>query len=143
MRLPASRIVPAWWAEELALAFLTELGIQDDPEQILTLDAQQLADIFVKVSPREFGQRQSIDNTTTSIVDDHTQPGGDLSAHPMRAIETGRRSDNDVIFSSITHEVDWYVINDPGVRSGQRREHRGGVRFERPHPTQPRPSRRR
>lgn len=114
----ASRIVPAWWAEELALAFLTELGIQDDPEQILTLDAQHLADTFIKVSPREFGQRQSIDNTTTSIVDDHTQPGGVLTAHPMRAIEAGRRTDIDVIFSSTTHEVDWYVINDPGFDPG-------------------------
>lgn len=114
----ASRIVPAWWAEELALAFLTELGIQDDPEQILTLDAQQLADTFIKVSPREFGQRQSIDNTTTSIVDDHTQPGSVLTAHPMRAIEAGRRTDIDIIFSSTTHEVDWYVINDPGFDPG-------------------------
>ena len=114
----ATRIVPAWWAEELALAFLTELGIQDDPEQILTLDAQHLADTFIKVSPREFGQRQSIDNTTTSIVDDHTQPGGVLTAHPMRAIEAGRRTDIDVIFSSATHEVDWYVINDPGFDPG-------------------------
>lgn len=33
----ASRIVPAWWAEELAIKFLTELGIADDPEQLLTL----------------------------------------------------------------------------------------------------------
>ena len=114
----ASRIVPAWWAEELALEFLTELGIQDDPEQILTLDAQHLADTFIKVSPRDFGQRQSIDNTTTSIVDDHAQPGGVLTAHPMRAIEAGRRSDIDVIFSSATHEVDWYVINDPGFDPG-------------------------
>ncbi|WP_263296307.1 carboxylesterase family protein [Pseudomonas sp. A-R-19] len=114
----ASRIVPAWWAEELAITFLTELGIADDPERLLTLDPKLLIQTFIKVSPREFGQRHSIDNTTTSIVDDHTQPGAVLTGHPMRAIEAGRRSDIDILFSSTTHEVDWYVINDPTFDPG-------------------------
>ena len=114
----ASRIVPAWWAEELAIAFLTELGIADDPEQLLTLDAKRIAETFIKVSPREFGQRHSIDNTTTSIVDDHTQPGGVLTGHPLHVIESGRRADIDILFSSATHEVDWYVINDPRFDPG-------------------------
>jgi para-nitrobenzyl esterase len=110
----ASRIVPAWWAEELAIAFLAKLGIEGDPEQLLTLDAKLLAETFVKVSPRDFGQRQSIDCTTTSIVDDHAQPGAVLAGHPLRILESGRRADIDILFSSTTHEVDWYVINDPG-----------------------------
>ena len=109
----ASRIVPAWWAEELAIKFLTELGIADNPEKLLTLDAKLIAETFVKVSPREFGQRHSIDNTTTSIVDDHTQPSAVLTGHPMKIIEFGRRPDIDILLSSTTHEVDWYVINDP------------------------------
>lgn len=114
----ASRIVPAWWAEELAIAFLTKLGIADDPEGLLTLDAKFLAETFIKVSPREFGQRQSIDCTTTSIVDDHAQPGAVLAGHPLRVLEGGRRSDIDILFSCTTHEVDWYVINDPGFDPG-------------------------
>lgn len=114
----ASRIVPAWWAEELAIAFLTELGIADDPEQLLTLDAKHLAETFIKVSPREFGQRQSIDCTTTSIVDDHAQPGGVLTGHPLRVLESGRRAEIDILFSSATHEVDWYVMNDPAFDPG-------------------------
>lgn len=114
----ASRIVPAWWAEELAISFLAELGIADDPEQLLTLDAKRLAETFIKVSPREFGQRQSIDCTTTSIVDDHSQAGAVLVGHPLRVLESGRRSDIDIVFSSTTNEVDWYVINDPAFDPG-------------------------
>lgn len=114
----ASRIVPAWWAEELAIKYLTELGIADDPEQLLALDPMLITETLGKVSPREFGQRHSIDNTTTSIVDDHTQPGSVLTGHPMRAIESGRRPDIDILFSSTTHEVDWYVINDPTFDPG-------------------------
>ena len=114
----ASRIVPAWWAEELAIAFLTKLGIADDPERLLTLDAKLLAETFIKVSPREFGQRQSIDCTTTSIVDDHAQQGAVLTGHPLRVLESGRHSDIDILFSSTTHEVDWYVINDRGFDPG-------------------------
>lgn len=60
----ASRIVPTWWAEELAIAFLTELGIADDPEKLLTLDPKLLTQKFIKVSSRGFGQKHSIDNTT-------------------------------------------------------------------------------
>ena len=114
----ASRIVPAWWAEELAISFLAELGIADDPEQLLTLDAKRLAETFIRVSPREFGQRQSIDCTTTSIVNDHLQPGAVLAGHPLRILESGRRSDIDIVFSSTTNEVDWYVINDPTFNPG-------------------------
>lgn len=114
----ASRIVPAWWAEELAIAFLTELGIADDPEKLLTLDAKFLAETFIKVSPRDFGQRQSIDCTTTSIVGDYAQPGAVLTGHPLRVLESGRHSDVDILFSSTTHEVDWYVINDPAFDPG-------------------------
>lgn len=114
----ASRIVPAWWAEELAIAFLTELGIADDPEKLLTLDAKFLSETFIKVSPRDFGQRQSIDCTTTSIVGDYAQPGAVLTGHPLRVLESGRHSDIDILFSSTTHEVDWYVINDPAFDPG-------------------------
>ena len=114
----ASRIVPAWWAEELALTFLTELGISDDPEQLLHLDGQLLAETLIKVSPRDIGDRNGVDNTTIGIVDDHTQPGAVLSGPPMRVLESGKHRDVDILFSSATHEGDWWVINtddfDPG-----------------------------
>ncbi|ALE06186.1 carboxylesterase [Arthrobacter sp. ERGS1:01] len=115
----ASRIVPAWWAEELALTFLTELGIEDDPEQLLTLDGKLLAETLIKVSPRDIGDRHGVDNTTIGIVDDHTQPGAVLTGPPLRVLETGKHRDVDVLFSSATNEADWWVINksddfDPG-----------------------------
>ncbi|MDR6858645.1 para-nitrobenzyl esterase [Variovorax guangxiensis] len=115
----ASRIVPAWWAEELAITFLTELGIADDPEQLLTLDAKLLAETLIKVSPRDIGDRHGIDNTTIGIVNDHSQPGAVLSDTPLRVLETGRLRNVDILFSTATNEADWWVINatekfDPG-----------------------------
>lgn len=115
----ASRIVPAWWAEELAIAFLTELGIADDPEQLLTLDAKLLAETLIKVSPRDIGDRHGIDNTTIGIVNDRSQNGAVLAETPLRILESGRRSDVDILFSTATNEADWWVINatekfDPG-----------------------------
>ncbi|TGQ64497.1 MAG: carboxylesterase/lipase family protein [Mesorhizobium sp.] len=115
----ASRIVPAWWAEELAIKFLTELGIAGDPERLLTLDAKLLADILIKVSPRDIGDRHGIDNTTIGIVDDHSQTGGVLADTPLRVLASGRHRDVDILFSTATNEADWWVINatekfDPG-----------------------------
>ncbi len=115
----ASRIVPAWWAEELAITFLTELGIADDPEQLLTMDAKLLAETLIKVSPRDIGDRHGIDNTTIGIVDDHAQTGAVLAKTPLRALASGRHRNVDILFSTATNEADWWVINatqkfDPG-----------------------------
>ena len=115
----ASRIVPAWWAEELAIKFLNELGIADDPEQLLTLDAKLLAETLIKVSPRDIGDRHGIDNTTIGIVNDHAQTGAVLADTPLRILESGRHRDIDILFSTATNEADWWVINatekfDPG-----------------------------
>jgi para-nitrobenzyl esterase len=115
----ASRIVPAWWAEELAIKFLTELGIADDPERLLSLDAKLLAETLIKVSPRDIGDRHGIDNTTIGIVDDHSQTGAVLTDTPLRVLAFGRHRDVDILFSTATNEADWWVINatkkfDPG-----------------------------
>lgn len=115
----ASRIVPAWWAEELASKFLTELGLADDPTQLLTLDAQLLAETLIKVSPRDIGDRHGVDNTTIGIVNDHSQPGAVLAAAPLRVLESGRHRAVDLLFSTATNEADWWVLNatkafDPG-----------------------------
>lgn len=115
----ASRIIPAWWSEELAITFLTELGIADDPEQLLTLDAKLLAETLIKVSPRDIGDRHGVDNTTIGIGNDRSQPGAVLSDTPLRVLETGRHRNVDILFSTATNEADWWVINatekfDPG-----------------------------
>jgi para-nitrobenzyl esterase len=115
----ASRIVPAWWAEELAIKLLTELGIVDDPERLLTLDAKPLAEMLIKVSPRDIGDRHGIDNTTIGIVDDHSQTGAVLADTPLRVLASGSHRDVDILFSTATNEADWWVINatekfDPG-----------------------------
>ncbi|MEO6522072.1 MAG: carboxylesterase family protein [Mucilaginibacter sp.] len=115
----ASRIVPAWWAEELAITFLTELGIADDPKQLFTLDAKLLAETLIRVSPRDIGDRHGIDNTTIGIVDDHAQIGAVIEDTPLHILESGGHHNIDILFSTATNEADWWVINatekfDPG-----------------------------
>ncbi|MEO8902263.1 MAG: carboxylesterase family protein [Polyangiaceae bacterium] len=115
----ASRLVPAWGAEERALAVLTELGIQDDPEELLNIDAMLLAETMSKTQLADPGARHGIDNAFVAIVDDHTQPGGIIADHPLRILECGRHRDIDILFSSTTHETDWWVLHktndfDPG-----------------------------
>ncbi|MCL9824956.1 carboxylesterase family protein [Ralstonia solanacearum] len=115
----ASRIVPAWWAEELAIKVLTELGIADDPERLLTVDGKLLAETLIKVSPRDIGDRHGIDNTTIGIVDDRWQTGAVLIDTPLHILASGRRRDVNILLSTATQEADWWVINarekfDPG-----------------------------
>jgi para-nitrobenzyl esterase len=115
----ASRLVPAWGAEERALAVLAQLGIQDDPKQLLNIDATLLAETMSKTQLADPGARHGIDNNVIAIVDDHLQPGGIIAGHPLRILESGRHRDIDILFSSTTHETDWWVLHktndfDPG-----------------------------
>lgn len=115
----ASRQVPAWGAEERAVAVLTELGIEDDPDKLLTIDAKLLAEAMSKTQLADPGARHGIDNNVIAIVDDRGQPGGIIADHPMRVLESGRHRGIDILFSSTTHETDWWVLHktedfDPG-----------------------------
>lgn len=114
-----SRLVPAWGAEERALAVLTAFGVQDDPAQLLNIDAELLAATMSKTQSSDPGAAHGVDNEVIAIVDDRTQPNGILADHPMRALESGRHRDVDILFSSTTHETDWWVLHrtkdfDPG-----------------------------
>ena len=118
-----SRQVPAWGAEERALAVLTALGIQDDPERLLNIDAELLAETMSKTQSSDPGAAHGVDNDVIAIVDDRTQPNGVLTDHPMRVLESGRHTDVDILFSSATHETDWWVLHrtedfDPGSIDG-------------------------
>lgn len=107
----ASRSVPAWWAEELAIKVLDELKITDNPEELLNTDATLLAETLSKATPRDFAATHGIDNTVLGIVDDRTQPGAVFIDKPLPAVASGRRRDVDILLSSTTAEVDWYVFN--------------------------------
>ena len=114
-----SRQVPAWGAEERAHAVLTALDIQDYPEQLLNIDAHLLAETMAGTQASDPGVQHGIDNDVIAVVDDRDQPGGVLSDHPMRVLESGRHKDIDILFSSTTGETDWWVHNraedfDPG-----------------------------
>jgi para-nitrobenzyl esterase len=114
-----SRQVPAWGAEKRALAVLTALGIEDDPEQLLTVDANLLAETMSKTQSSDPGAAHGVDSDVIAVVDDRTQPNGVLNDHPMRVLESGRHRDVDILFSSTTAETDWWVLHrtedfDPG-----------------------------
>ncbi|RYO45827.1 hypothetical protein AA0116_g12955 [Alternaria tenuissima] len=102
----ASRIVPAWWAEELAVKFLAAIDIANDPEQLLNLDAKVLAETLFKVTPRDMGDRHGIDNTTIGIVDDRSQPGAILDSTPLEVLRSGACRGVDIIFSTTSDEAD-------------------------------------
>lgn len=118
-----SRLVPAWGAEERAIAVLTALGIQDDPEQLLNIDAKLLAETMSKTQSSDPGAAHGVDNEVIAIVDDRNQPNGVLADHPMHALESGRHRGIDILLSSTTHETDWWVLHrtenfDPGSIDG-------------------------
>lgn len=106
-----SRIVPAWWAEELAHNLLSELGLEQNPEELLSVDGQLLTNTLSKLLPKDSGQRHGIDNTTIAVVDDHRQPGAVLEGIPMDMIAKGVHKDIDLLISSTTYEAGWYVLN--------------------------------
>jgi para-nitrobenzyl esterase len=116
--MPA-RQVPAWGAEERAHAVLTALGLQDDPEQLLNVDAQLLAETMAATQSSDPGAAHGVDNDLIAIVDDRTRPNGVLADLPMRVLESGQHRDINILFSSTTHELDWWVLHktdefDPG-----------------------------
>ena len=114
-----SRQVPAWGAEERAHTVLTALGLQDDPERLLDVDAELLAETMSTTQSSDPGAAHGVDNEVIAIVDDRGQPNGVLVDHPLRILESGLHRDVDILFSSTTHETDWWVRHrtedfDPG-----------------------------
>ncbi|RDZ07678.1 carboxylesterase/lipase family protein [Priestia megaterium] len=109
----AARIIPRWWAEELAHKVIVELGIQDTPEQLIKMDAKTLMSAFSKVQPRGYGETHGIDNKILGTVDDSYLENGIIKAHPLEVLANGEHKDVDIVFSTTTAEVDWYAINTP------------------------------
>lgn len=114
-----SRQVPAWGAEERAHAVLTSLGLEHDPEKLLEVDAYVLAEAMAKTQSSDPGAAHGVDNDVIAVVDDRAEPNGILTNHPMHVLESGQHQDIDILFSSTTHETDWWVLHrtndfDPG-----------------------------
>ena len=108
--MPA-RQVPAWGAEERAHAVVTALGLQDDPEQLLHVDAYELAEAMAGTQSADPGAAHGVDNDLVGIVDDRGGPHGVLADLALQALESGRHKDVDILFSSTTHETDWWVLH--------------------------------
>ena len=107
-----SRLIPAWWTEELAARFVSELGVADNPDKLIDLDTNALVAALHKVCPTDLGVRGGRDNQAIGIVLDTQQPGGVLHAHPMDVLASGRRRDIDVLLSTASDEMGWWVAND-------------------------------
>ncbi|WFU79244.1 carboxylesterase family protein [Bradyrhizobium sp. CIAT3101] len=108
----ASRLIPAWWAEELAELFLNELGIADNPEKLLEMDTAPMIAAQQKVVPRDIGARNGVDNQSIGLVLDADQPGGVLGAHPMDVLAAGTHRQIDLLLSTASNEIGWWVAND-------------------------------
>ena len=107
-----ARIVPAWWAEELAHRFVTELGVADNPDKLIDLDAAALVAALRKVCPTDLGVRGGVDNQATGVVLDAGQPGAVVHAHPMDVLASGLHRDIDVLLSMASDDMGWWVAND-------------------------------
>lgn len=118
-----SRQVPARGAEERAVAVLTALGIEDDPQQLLDINANLLTTTMSTTQSSDPGAAHGIDNDVIALVEDRNQTNGILTEHPMQALESGRHRDIDILFSSTTNETDYWVKYrtedfDPGSVEG-------------------------
>jgi carboxylesterase type B len=107
-----SRLQPAWWAEELAHRFVTELGVVDNPEKLIDLDTAALVAALHKVTPTDLGVRGGMDSKSLGVVLDIGQPGAVLDAHPMDVLASGAQRDVDVLLSMASDDMGWWVAND-------------------------------
>ncbi|MFG6199915.1 carboxylesterase family protein [Nonomuraea sp. JJY05] len=107
-----ARSIPAWWAEELAERFVTELGVAGNPEKLIDLDTAGLVAALHKVAPTDLGVRGGVDNQATGVVLDTGQPGAVMHAHPMDLLASGSHRDVDVLLSMASDDMGWWVAND-------------------------------
>jgi para-nitrobenzyl esterase len=107
-----SRLIPAWWAEELAERFVTELGVASNPDKLIDLDTASLVAALHKVTPTDLGVRGGRDNQSIGIVLDTEQPGAVLHAHPLEVLASGSHRDIDLLLSTASNEMGWWVAND-------------------------------
>ena len=107
-----TRLQPAWWAEELAHRFVTELGVASNPNKLFDFDTTALVAALHKVTPTDLGERGGMDCKSLGVVLDTEQPGAVLHAHPMDVLASGAHRDADILLSMATDDMGWWVAND-------------------------------
>lgn len=107
-----SRLVPAWISEKRTLEVLKKLGIENEPEKILTVDAQKIISAMNSTLSTDPGTQHGVDNDTIAIADDRYLPNGIIEQHPMEALKFGKNKNVDILFSSTSHETYWWVLHN-------------------------------
>ncbi|EHI73562.1 carboxylesterase type B [Streptococcus criceti] len=104
-----SRYVPRWFAEELADRTLKKLQL-DNPEELLSVDAETLLNATMSCLDKDPIRLHALDNRNIGMVADWDLPNGVFARNPYEVIASGERSDIDILISSTTYEVGWYVL---------------------------------
>ena len=108
-----SRLIPAWWAEELAAAVRHRTRRRGQPRQAdrprRGLPGGRPAQGLLR---RTSESAAGVDNQSIGVVLDTEQPGAVLHAHPLDVLASGSHRDIDVLLSTASDEMGWWVAND-------------------------------
>ncbi|SCU23619.1 para-nitrobenzyl esterase [Staphylococcus xylosus] len=107
-----SRYIPRWFAEELAYMTMKKLKVKD-PEELLTIDADKILRATASCLSKDSIELHGIDNKNIGMVADWDIPNGAFEDNPQNVIKSGQCKDIDILISSTTDEVGWYVLNNP------------------------------
>lgn len=114
----ASRIVSRESATRIGDALLRELGIADDPEQILEMDPQMVTSAQSTVIPRDLGLRNGPVTRAFGVTVEPAGSGSVVPRHPLNAIADGALAGTFILSSSTTWELlgfDAEAAGEPGA----------------------------
>ncbi|OJX67584.1 MAG: hypothetical protein BGO94_01820 [Micrococcales bacterium 72-143] len=108
----ASRVMPAPRARLIADEFVTRTGVAD-PAALLSAPPGMVDAAMQDVITQEISQRNGIRPRALAVVDDAGVPGGVLSGHPMRVVESGTTRGIRMLLSSTTDEIGAFRVAQP------------------------------
>ena len=83
-----------------------------NPDKLIDLDTASLVAALRKVCPTDLGVRGGMDNQAIGVVLDTDQPGAVLHAHPLDVLASGSHRDIDILLSTASDDMGWWVAND-------------------------------
>lgn len=101
----ASRIVAEQDAAHFAADILTELGVADDPQRLLDLDADRILAAQAAVAPRDLAVRNGHRPVGFGVAADGSATSPVVPRHPLDAVAAGALSDTFVLVAAGTDEM--------------------------------------